>query len=291
MVFFHHWLELDERDLAKDQERFPEFDEAVMADLRRSLEMFVESVVWSESSDYRELLTSNDLLLNARLKPLYADSEPAAETLGSNDTSFFPLELPDQNRSGVLTHPYLLSAFAYHNQTSPIHRGVFLTKNIVGRGLNSPPDAVAFKDDEFDENLTMREKVTQLTSSKTCMSCHSIINPLGFALENYDAVGRWRTTENEKPVNTVSEYVSRDGEKMQVRSAEDVAEFAISSPGAQRSFVAQLFHHVVKQDPLAYDRGLLESLREKFVAEDFNIQRLFAEIATVAAAAEWESLR
>lgn len=283
--FFHHWLELDERDLAKDRKRFPEFDDAVMADLRHSLELFVESVVWSESSDYRELLTSDKLLLNSRLKRLYAlvPEEQAGKASDTESDEFKALDLSNQNRSGVLTHPYLLSAFAYHDQTSPIHRGVFLTKNIVGRGLSAPPEAVAFKDEEFDKDLTMREKVTQLTSSTTCMSCHSIINPLGFALENYDAVGRWRTTENEKPIDTVSEYVSRDGKKVDVRSAEDVAEFVISSPAAQRAFVAQLFHHVVKQDPLAYERGLLESLREQFVADEFSVQKLFAEIATQAA--------
>ena len=276
--FFHHWLELDERDLMKDRKRYPEFDEAVIADLRRSLEQFVEQVVWSDSSDFRQLLQADELLLNSRLQSIYAS--PAGEQADpSGSDGFRSVSLPNQERSGVLTHPYLLSAFAYHNQTSPIHRGVFLTKNIVGRGLSAPPEAVAFKDDEFAANLTMREKVTQLTASKACMACHSIINPLGFALENYDAVGRWRTTEDEKPLNTVSEYLSREGQKIEVRNARDVAQLAIASPAAQQAFVAQLFHHVVKQDPLAYDRELLESLRQTFVENNFSIKNLFAEIA------------
>jgi hypothetical protein len=72
--------------------------------------------------------------------------------------------------------------------------------------------AIAFEDEEFDPDLTMREKVTQMTRDTACMSCHSIINPLGFSLENFDAVGRWRTRENEKPIDTRSEYTSASGE-------------------------------------------------------------------------------
>ena len=91
--------------------------------------------------------------------------------------------------------PFLMSALAYHKNTSPIHRGVFITRNIVGRALKPPPAAIEFMDDRFDPSLTMREKVTELTRPAACMGCHSTINPLGFSLEHYDAVGRWRTVD------------------------------------------------------------------------------------------------
>jgi len=151
-AFFEHWLEMDERDLAKDKTLYPAFDETAIADLRRSLEFFVEGVLWGETPDYRELLTADYLLLNGRLQQVYhrpdADPNQAYTRVVENDSK----------RSGVLTHPYLLSSFAYHNNTSPIHRGVFLTRNIVGRHLKPPPNAVAFKDSEFDPSLTMRER-------------------------------------------------------------------------------------------------------------------------------------
>lgn len=273
--FFHHWLELDERTRDKDQEEYPEFDPQVRDDLRQSLELFLDDVVWSDQSDYRQLLLADHVPLNKRLRALYA--EEGKET-GSDD--FQSIALAKQNRAGVLTHPYLLSALAYADKTSPIHRGVFLTRNIIGRGLKAPPEAVAFKDEEFADDLTMREKVTQLTSSTTCMSCHSIINPLGFALEGYDAIGRWRTRDGEKPINATSKYMSSDGSVIEVSSARDIAEFAVSDPSAQRAFVAQLFHHIVKQDPFAYGRGTLEELRKEFAEDDFNIQNLWINIAT-----------
>ncbi len=129
----------------------------------------------------------------------------------------------------------------------------------------------------------MREKVTEMTRNTSCMGCHSIINPLGFALEHYDAIGRWRTEDNHKPVDAAGEFPVDDGEPLKVTGARDIAEFAVQSEGGQRVFIRQLFHHVVKQDPAAFGSGTLEALRSSFIASEFNIQKLLAEIALIAA--------
>lgn len=276
--FFHHWLELDERDLAKDKQRFPAFDDAVIADLRYSLMRFIDSVVWSDASDYRELLTADYLLLNQRLGDLYVG--PSADF---HDTEFVPMLLSTEQRAGVLTHPYLLSALAYHNSTSPIHRGVFITRNIVGRSLKPPPIAVAFKDEGFEPNLSMREKITEMTRDRACMSCHSVVNPLGFALESYDAVGRWRESENGTPVNTRAEYVSAEGDTLVVSSASDIARHAVESQSAHQAFVLQVFRHLIKQNPAAFDDISIASLRDEFAADGFHIQNLVVRIAVAVA--------
>jgi len=131
--FFRSWLELEQRDLSKDKSLFPNFDEAVIADLRRSLELFLDRVVWSRDSDYRQLLVADYLMLNDRLAALYAPAAEESEKeldgqaikrradLRQFASEFQPVEFPSDQRSGVLTHPYLLSAYAYHNNTSPIH--------------------------------------------------------------------------------------------------------------------------------------------------------------------------
>ena len=77
-VFFEHWLEMDERDLAKDEKLYPEFTEETFADLRRSLHLFIDLVVWGEKSDYRELLLADFLMLNGRLSKLYGVGNPAS---------------------------------------------------------------------------------------------------------------------------------------------------------------------------------------------------------------------
>ncbi|MCA9150251.1 MAG: DUF1592 domain-containing protein, partial [Planctomycetales bacterium] len=291
--FFHHWLELDDRDLSKDRELFPEFDEQTIAALRESLEQFLDNVAWSDASDYRELMAADYLLLNHRLAAMYGPTNsltedadtagPAEQANATDDDAYERVVFDDQQRAGVLTHPYLLSAFAYHNNTSPIHRGVFLTRNVVGRALKPPPIAVAFKNDEFAADLTMREKITQLTSDSACMACHSVINPLGFALENYDAVGRWRTIEKTKPIDTHSAYTTENGERIDIANARDIAQLALSSESAHRAFVVQLFEHMTKQTPAAYGPNTAEELRAAFEADQYNIQNLMVRIAVLAA--------
>jgi hypothetical protein len=276
--FLHQWLHTEEaEDLSKDPAAYPDFNEEVLADLRTSLDLFLEAVVWgNEGSDYRQLLLADHLYLNDRLAKFLGVDAPAGG--GFQMVSFDPAQ-----RSGVLTHPYLLAALAYHKNSSPIHRGVFLTRNIVGRTLRPPPMAIQFMDDRFDPTFTMREKVTELTRSNTCMGCHAVINPLGFSLEHYDAVGRFRTTDNNKPVDATGDYPAADGTTIRLAGPRDVAEHAAASPDAHRAFVRQLFNHVAKQPVDAYGAGTLEGLRKSFADSNFNIQTLLVEIAKVSA--------
>ncbi len=278
--FFHHWLQMSHvDDLAKDDKLFPGFTPAIIADLRTSLNVFLEDVAWNEASDYRKLLLADHLFVNQRLAQFYGLEFP--QDAAADD--FVKMTLDAKERSGVLTHPYLLAAFSYQKFTSPIHRGVFLTRNIVGRALKPPPMAVAFIDTDFAPNLTMREKVAELTRPQACQSCHSVINPLGFSLEHYDAVGRFRTSDNEKPINAVSDFTTDDGQTIRLAGARDVAEFATASEQAQNGFIEQLFHQVVKQPMLAYGFDVKQRLRLSFIASDFNIQKLLVEIATISA--------
>lgn len=274
--FLYHWLQLDHvESLVKDTASFPGFTPELIADLRTSLKLFLEEAIRSEGSDYRQLLLADYLFANDRLARFYGINQEMAD--------FVKVPQNGGQRSGVITHPYLLAAFSYPTSTSPIHRGVFLTRNIVGRALKPPPMAIEFKDNDFPADLTMREKVAELTRSDACQSCHSVINPLGFSLENYDAVGRWRTEENRKPIDASGDYTTHDGKTIRLTGARDVAEYAASSESAQKAFIEQLFHQVVKQPLLAYGADVHDRLHRAFVDSNFNVQQLMAEIATLAA--------
>ncbi|MCB1062218.1 MAG: DUF1592 domain-containing protein [Verrucomicrobiae bacterium] len=274
--FFHHWLELERaEDLAKDKEVFPEFNDAVLADLRTSLNLFIEAAVWGEGGNYRQLMQADYLYLNERLGKLYGADQVKGD--------FQKVSLDPNQRAGLVTHPFLLTSLAYHNNTSPIHRGVFLTRNIVGMTLKSPPMANVFKDSKFDPSLTMREKVTEMTRSQACMGCHVTINPLGFSLEHYDGIGRWRMTDREKPVNSTSDFKTDTGQTIKLTGARDVAEYAANSQSAHRAFVQQLFHHLVKQPVLAYGDDKMETLRTGFEQSNYYIPELIKRISIIAA--------
>ncbi len=297
-AFLQHWLQMDRVEpVAKDDQLFPGFTPEIIADLRTSLNIFLEDTVWNGPGDQRALLRADYVFLNNRLSNFYGVAtngvtpSPRSTPLSGGAVGeggeghrftddFVKVTLDPGQRSGVLTHPYLLSMFAYQKQSSPIHRGVFLTRNIVGRSLRPPPVAQTFDDASFAPDLTMREKVAQLTRSQACQTCHSVINPLGFSLEHYDAVGRFRTRENDRPIDATSEYITDEGQTIRLAGGRDVADFAIQSEQAQNAFIEQLFHQVAKQPMLAYGPEVMTHLRQSFVASQFNLPQLLAEIAT-----------
>jgi Protein of unknown function (DUF1588) len=138
--------------------------------------------------------------------------------------------------------------------------------------LKPPQKAVIFEDSHFNPKLTMREKISELTRSGACMSCHSMINPLGFSLENFDAVGRWRTKDNNKPVNPVSEFTTHEGKLVRLTGPRDIVNYVAANPSGHRAFIRHLFHHLVKQQPAAYGAKVLDGC---------NIQKLIGEIALI----------
>ncbi len=274
--FLLTWVKADQpRDLAKDGKKFPGFDPAVISDLRTSLELFLENVTWSEKSDYRELLTADYLYLNGRLAKFYGADLPA-------DAGFKQVKVDDGQRAGVLTHPFLMTSFAHNSETSPILRGVFLARGILAHSLRPPPEAVAPLSPELQPTLTTRERVTLQTHASTCMVCHGIINPLGFTLEHFDAVGRYREKDNDKPVDSTGSYRTRSGEEVTVKNAHELAEFLINSDEAQSAFVEQMFHALVQQPVQAYGINKADELRHTFVADGFNIRKLAVAIMTTS---------
>jgi hypothetical protein len=213
--------------------------------------------------------------MNERLAKFYGAPVP-------DGGDFAPVKFGDGKHAGIFTHPFLLSLHSYSKFSSPIHRGVFLTRSVMGRMLKPPPQAIEFKDDRFDPTLTMREKVTEITNKSSCMSCHVTINPLGFALENFDAVGRFRTTDNSKPVNPVSDYITSDGDTVKLSGPRDIATHAAGNDSARRGFVRHLFQYTIKQAPAAFGPETLLKLDTQF-ANGFHIRNLYMESAIIAA--------
>lgn len=276
----HEWLMVNEKEgINKDKKLFPEFDDRFAADLRTSLDLFLDDVVWSEKSDYRQLLRAKHIFVNKRLAKFYGLKEPAGD-------GFEKVTFASDKRAGVLTHPYLLSMFAYHNLSSPIHRGVFLTRRVLGRTLKPPPQATEFKDGDFDPHMTTREKVAKITKPAACMTCHSVINPLGFSLENFDAVGRYREKEKNRPIDAASVFETATGKTVKLEGPQSLAELVVNSRQAHGAFVDHLFHHTVKQPVNAFGPNTRDDLIRRFAADEFNIRKLLVEIMKVSVSFE-----
>jgi cytochrome c553 len=275
--FLNQWLKLDQiTELSKDQEKFPQFDAQLASDLRASLEWFLDDVVHSESADFRQLLTGDAIYMNGRLARFYGAQLP-------EDAPMQPVQFEPDNRAGVLTHPFMLASLAYTGTSSPIHRGVFISRSLLGRTLRPPPEAVSPLAPDLHAGLTTRQRVELQTGHAACQSCHSMINPLGFTLERFDAVGRYRDRENAKPINASGRYITRAGKEVPFASVQELATFLATSPETHTALVEQLFQYMTKQPIRAYGLETPARLTSRFAEEDFHLQRFLVDIAVTAA--------
>jgi cytochrome c553 len=275
--FLLAWLKANPPpDLSKDSEKFPEFTPEVMSDLRASLELRIDELLASEGASFRTLLLDDSLYLNGRLARVYGVE--LAEEAPFQKLSFEP-----QHRSGVLSHPYLLAGFAYTSTSSPIHRGVFLSRSLLGRTLRPPPDAVSPLAPDLHAELTTRQRVTLQTQAEACQTCHNLINPLGFALEHFDALGRYRDSEKDQPIDASGSYLARSGELVQFQGAKGLASFIAESEETHLAVVQHLFHHAVKQPIRAYGFELQPELKQRFTENDFNLRTLMVDIVASSA--------
>lgn len=277
----HAWLNMDHlEDIHKDQTRFPGFDAALVYDLRTSLDVFLEDIVWGQSSDFRQLILADTAWTTERIASFYGDAwKPGSDSGGD----FRKTEPNPDLRLGLVNHPFLMSGLAYHDSTSPIHRGVFLIRYVLGRTLRPPSEAFTPLSPDLHPDLTTRERVDLQTSPTSCQVCHTRINGLGFTLENFDAVGRYREQEREKSINPAGSYTDRSGNEVTFRTPRDLAEFLASSDDAHQAFVHRTFQHFVKQPPAAYGAATLRNLTEQFRNNNYHIQDLIVEIAVLAA--------
>jgi cytochrome c553 len=275
--FLLHWLKVDQvSEVAKDPARFPGFDEAAVSDLRTSLELFLDDVVWGPAADFRQFFLADTLYLNGRLAHLYGADLPA-------DAAFRKVSLDPHTRAGILSHPYLMTAFAYTASSSPIHRGVFLARGILGLSLRPPPEAFTPLPAELHPELTTRERVALQTRPQACQSCHAVINPLGFTLEQFDAIGRYRDHEGPRPIDASGAYQKRSGEIVRFAGVRDLAAFLAGSEEVREAFVEQLFHCLVQQPVRAYGSTMLPELRSTFARQGYDVRKLTVAILTAAA--------
>ena len=190
--FAAQWLNLRRvAEVVVDPERYPNYDLTLMDSFKRETELFVASTV-REDRSVLDLLRADYTYVNEKLARHYGIP-------GIYGSRFRRVPLPDlQQRGGLLGQGALLTTTSYPDRTSPVLRGKFLLNNIFGLQTPPPPPGV-------DTNLaptkpgaplpTIRERLAEHRSNPTCSSCHAVIDPLGFALENFDVIGGWRTVD------------------------------------------------------------------------------------------------
>ena len=196
--FAAQWLYLRNVEMvAPDLFQFPDWDDDLRQAIARETELFLESQL-REDRGVPELLTADYTFVNERLARHYG----MTDVYGNR---FRRVTLPEHRRVGLLGHASILTVTSYPNRTSPVLRGKWLLENLLGAPPPAPPPDVPDlpEVERGEEPSSVRERLEQHRQNPTCASCHAVIDPLGFALEPFDAIGRWRTRDGGRPVDAM----------------------------------------------------------------------------------------
>jgi hypothetical protein len=203
--FFGEYVHLDRLDvgLQKDPATFPQVTATLAASMKAEIEALFHDVAFTRDADFGEILTARRVFVNGELAALYglpAPPDPAVHA---------PYDLPAGHpRGGLLATAGILALYAHNTITSPTLRGKFVVGNLLCVDIPPPPAGVVAQLPEGDGSPeTMRDKVSRHRSDPTCNGCHQYMDPLGLALENFDAVGAYRTTEQGLPIDATGELM------------------------------------------------------------------------------------
>jgi hypothetical protein len=208
--FAGQWLQVRNlRNMAPNANEFPDFDDNLRQAFRQEAEMFFESIV-REDRSVVDLMTADYTFLNERLAIHYGIP-------GVRGDQFRRVTLApgrDDARRGLLGKGAILLVTSHADRTSPVVRGKWILENLLGTPPPPPPQVVPplKENEEGIKPLTMRAKMEEHRANPVCASCHKVMDPIGFTLENFDAVGAWRTREADEPIDASGQFV--DGTKV-----------------------------------------------------------------------------
>jgi hypothetical protein len=254
LVGFHEQLfnVVNYGTIAKNQTLYPTFTEALAPVLRDEARRFFEEIVVTRGASVKGLLTMPVTFVNDQTAQFYG----LAPSYGTQLTR---VDLDPTKRAGILTQIGFLSKYGSQSQSDPILRGVHISLDIVCSALPAPPNDIPPLP-ALQDGQTNRQRVELLTSKSPCSSCHApFINPLGFALENYDAVGQWRDTDNGQPVNAAASF-QIDGQTVSYDGPVELSQMLAKSPSVHRCYSKNWLEYVMGRKPAAEEDGVLDKV-------------------------------
>lgn len=258
--------------LNKNADLFPQFTPELAAAMVEETLRLINNVVWDQNIDIHTIFDADFTFVDNGLAALYGLPAPGV-------AGFKIVEPPpEQMRAGILGHASFLARFAHPAQTSPTRRGVFIRTKLLCDAVAPPPPGVDTTLPEGDPNMpqTMKQKLTKHMEDPSCSGCHAMIDPIGLALENYDALGQFRTLDQGLTIDP-SASVADLGE---FASARDLAALLVEDPRVAmcviKNFIRGGLGHVERPGQL----GALGDLEDGFIADGYRLQSLLVDLTT-----------
>jgi hypothetical protein len=256
-------------DLDKDMVAFPDWRKDVGVMMEEETLRFLDGVVANDGG-VADMLLSTKAYVNADLAKIYG-------LPGTFGDDYQEVELDPRTRAGLLTRAGFLARNATLTDPDPIHRGVFINRQIICRTITAPPAIPPVLNKHGNTN---REKIESVTGAGTCgEKCHHvIINPIGYAFEEFDAVGALRTTDNGFPINSADSYHFADGRSISYANAVELSQALAVSPEVHTCYASNLLEFVLGRDLDVYDYVMEAKLADFSFVNNMSIKQLVMSV-------------
>ncbi len=274
--FFDQWLMLQQIDkVQKDTKTYPDVTQPVLAALAQESRMFVDDLFWNQEGNFGKLLMSPSRVRNKTLSTFYGDSlsqtdAPATVSGEVNEKSF-----------GLFSQAGFLMGISRNDDDASIFRGKFVLTRMFCQPIFLPPPGVATPLPSIKPGVTSRQRVEMHTGTGVCVGCHGKMNPFGFALEHFDATGRWRDKEGDLPIDTAAQASSSDLGPFD--GARDLSSKLASSEMVKQCVVSQMFQYALRRETTDDDQCGVAALQQTFVSSDLSMKELLLSITQSSA--------
>jgi hypothetical protein len=267
--FAGQWLELRNLDVVKpDPQKFPDWSPELRDAMKLESRLFFDHIL-RENLPLSEFLDARYTYLNERLAKHYGIE-------GVKGPEFRRVDLATDQRGGILSHASVLTVSSYPTRTSVVLRGQYILNNILGSPAPPPPPDVPQLDEKsVGTSASLRQQMEKHRSDTMCASCHNKMDPLGFGLENYDGIGKWRTLDGKFPVDASG--VMPNGKSFST-PAEMRSVLKSQLPQFSRCMVQKMLTYSLGRGLGPYDRRVVDQLDTKLAASGYGFQTLIYEI-------------
>jgi len=257
-----------------DTAKFPQMTPAMRAAMYDEARLFFESIV-RENRSLLNFVDGDYTFLNATLAPLYGLEKTVT------GPQMRKVQLTDANRGGILGMPGILAATSFPNRTSPVRRGVWVLEQVLGEEVPPPPPNVPALDKQDQSkvaNMTLRQRTELHRTNAVCANCHKILDPIGFGLENFDAIGRWRSQDDTG--GAIDAAGELPGGKHFSTPKELKAIIGARKDELARNLAEKLLAYALCRQLEGYDEIVVDHLMETLAKDGYRMQTLISEIVT-----------
>jgi hypothetical protein len=257
-----------------DPAKFPQMTGAMRAAMYDEARLFFASIV-RENRSVVSFVDSDYTFLNGTLATLYGLDKKVT------GPRWRKVKLADANRGGILGMPGILAVTSFPDRTSPVKRGVWVLEQVLGEHVPPPPPnvpALEKQDQQTVENLTLRHRTELHVKDPTCANCHKVLDPIGFGLENFDAIGRWR--DQDDTGGAIDAAGELPGGKRFTSPKELKAIIAARTDDLARNVTEKLLAYALCRQLEGYDEIVVDHLVETIARDGYRMQTLITEIVT-----------